>query len=158
MILAIKQSLTSRPLVTAISRNCLLLASLLLFAGGVPSFASDQLLISTLLSRSTSYQLHEVILTGTVGQVVLQPPRFVEEAACTIHGAYSFVLTDETGWILVDVDGKCGSAPGPPVLVPVSTGEHIVLEGTVVVLTQGLTMDPVVKLQARSLRVRQLTN
>ena len=105
MILAIKHSLTSRPLVTAIPRNCLLLASFLLFAGGVPSFATDQLLIGTLLSRSTSYQLHEVTLKGTVGQVVLQPPRFAEgyDGGCTINGAYSFVLTDETGWILVDV-------------------------------------------------------
>lgn len=124
------------------TRNCLLLASLLLFAGGAPSFASDQLLISTLLSRSTSYHLHEVTLSGTVGQVVLHPPRFVaDEAACFITGAYSFVLTDETGSILVDVHGKCGSAPE---LVP--AGERVVVEGTVVVLTQGLTMSPRVKL------------
>ena len=156
MILTIKHSLTSRPLVTAIPRNCLLLASFLLFAEGVPSFASEQLLISTLLSRSTSYQLHEVTLKGTVGQVVLQPPRFAEgyDGGCTINGAYSFVLTDETGWILVDVDGKCDNAPRL-VPVPVSTGQQVVVEGTVVVLTQGSTLNPVVKLNAQSLRIHQ---
>ena len=154
MIRAIKHSLTSRPFVAEIPRNCFLLASLLLFAGDAPSFASDQLLISTLLSRSTSYNLHEVTLSGTVGQVALHPPRFVDdEAACFITGAYSFVLTDETGSILVEVNGKCDSAPE---LVP--AGERVVVEGTVVVLTQGLTMSPFVKLNAQSVRVRQLTN
>jgi hypothetical protein len=73
------------PLVTAVPRNCLLIAFLLLFPGGMPSFASEQLLISTLLSRSTSYQLHEVTLKGAVGQVVLHPPVFIEEGCINLY-------------------------------------------------------------------------
>jgi hypothetical protein len=68
---------------------------------------------------------------------------------------HQFVLTDETGWIIVDVYGKCGSTPTS---VQVSTGEQVVVEGTVVVSSQGSTMNPVVKLNAQTVSVRQLTN
>jgi hypothetical protein len=102
--------------------------------------------INTLISRSTA--LYDVTVLGTVKEVTDHPPLPVGEYL-TMHNAYSaysIVLEDETGSIVVEVIDSC--PPGEP--VPSFQGKRIVMEGIVEVLSQGLTNTPLIRLKTES--------
>ncbi len=107
--------------------------------------------INTLISRNTALHLHGVTVEGTVREVTVHPPIPVGEES-TMHNAYSLVLEDETGSIVAEVIDT-----GEPVLsfpVPPFQGRRVVIDGTVEVLSQGLTNRPLVRLKAQAGRVR----
>jgi hypothetical protein len=53
---------------------------------------------------------------------------------CLMYGAYTFRLEDETGAILVNVNGTWT----PGVVLPVVTGTRVVVRGQVFVLSTGI--------------------
>jgi hypothetical protein len=110
--------------------------------------------INTLISRSTALHKKLIRVLGTVREVTVYPPIPVGED-CTMHNGYSLVLEDETGSIVVEVIGKC--RPGEPV-PSYYQGKRVVIDGTVEVLSHGMTKRPLVILKADAGRIRLMSD
>ena len=106
-----------------LTRDCLFVSFLLFFLGGSVSLADEPISIGTLLSSSSIYDHHMVAITGIARQLELYEPQ--RGYGCVMYGAYSFLLDDGTGTIQVNVSGSCT----PGVVLPVSTGNKVIVEG-----------------------------
>jgi len=110
-----------------------------------------QFRIDSLIARSTA--LHDVRVLGTVRELTVHPPIPLGKDGTT-HDAYSLVLEDETGSIVVEVSGDC--PPSEPVTS--LQGKRVVIDGTLEVLSPELTNRPLVSLKTQTGRVRVVTD
>jgi hypothetical protein len=100
---------------------------------GFAAFAGEPVAIGTLLWSSSSYDHHIVTIQGIARQVELYPPLSPSHSVCRVlYDAYIFTLEDETGSVQVNVPGHC--VPG--MVIPVSSGNKVVVEGVFHVISK----------------------
>ena len=106
----------------------ILLSALMLLTHSICSFAAEALTIGKLLADPQSYHLRVITLQGTVHQVQLladaPESRLQLDFQCSfVHPPYTFVLSDETGFLQVSVSAKppCVSKMSP--VEPPDVGE-----------------------------------
>jgi len=72
------------------------------------SSANEVIAIATLLAEPKSYQLRTVTLHGTVTNLHRLEP-YISGPGIPCHNSFEFTLQDETGSILVYIEGRCGT-------------------------------------------------
>ncbi len=110
--------------------------------------AGELISIGTILSSPESYHLHAVMLQGTVRQVHPIPPHLDYDCGL-MSDSYTFILEDATGSVEVAVRGACLK---PGVVIPVSIGDRVVVQGLMHVFTPEGASQTVVQVEAREIR------
>ncbi len=64
--------------------------------------------IGNIMTRPEVYHLRDVQLQGVATHVQALPPTFMSKFGTMCYGAYTFLLGDETGSIVVEVPSMCG--------------------------------------------------
>lgn len=100
-----------------------LAALMVLAALGLPAWAEEApLAIGRILDDPNEHHLTTVILEGSVADVhALEPYYTPSGAAC--YGAYTFVLSDGSGSLTIDVLGYCGTPLFRP--PPIADGDRV---------------------------------
>src|SRR5581483_6380182 len=111
-------------------RTAMLAAALLPLCAATLLFASGErpVAIGTIVSDPEPFHMKEVLLQGTVRQVLaIEPYYLASGAGC--YGAYRLTLEDATGSLPVAVLGVCGT---PFIrLPPAEAEEHVLVRGQI---------------------------
>lgn len=114
---------------------------LLLVCAGGSVAAGDPVTIEKLQADPQAYNLKIVTLRGTVHQVQIltgQPPALpqIDTQCLMVHPPYTFVLSDETGFVQIMVRARppCVAKHSPAEPPDVSDGEHVSVDAQVAVV------------------------
>ena len=137
-----------------ITKSLGLLPFLLLLTGGFAAFADEPVTIATLVSNSSYFDHHTVVVRGMARQVKVYPPMGPSFSGCAMsYGAYTFALDDGTGLIQVRVNGAC--VPG--VVLPVAQARMVVVEGVFRAMSRGGDLMTLAMPQLEAHSIRELT-
>ena len=127
---------------------------MLLVCAGAPGAAAEPVMIEKLQANPQAYNLKIVTLRGTVHQVQIltgQPPAFpqIDTRCLMVHPPYTFVLSDETGFLQITVRARppCVSKHSPAEPPDVSDGESVSVDAQITVVpgtgpgAAGMTLD-----------------
>jgi len=100
---------------------------------------TEPVLIRTLLDAATSYQAHNVAVSGRAKDVEKWSP--VPAGKCGIlYDSYVFKVEDESGSIRVEAMGTCGVRG---MVEPVREGDRVFVEGVFIQLLSGNLSSPI---------------
>lgn len=121
----------------AITRLSLVLAALL---NAAPAAAAEPVTIEKLLTDPQSYHLKMVALQGSAHQIQIltsPPPALpqLDTRCLMVHPPYTFVLSDETGFLQITVRARppCVSKHSPAEPPDVSDGDTVSVEAQITV-------------------------
>ncbi len=116
------------------------LASLLVGATVSPGLAAEPVTIEKLQADPKSYNLKMVTLQGTAHQIQIltsPPPAHprIDTQCLMVHPPYTFVLSDDTGFLQVTVRARppCVSQHSPAEPPDIADGETVMIDAQVTV-------------------------
>jgi hypothetical protein len=134
--------------------NIVLPASLILLASVSPAAAAEPVTIEKLQASLQSYHLKIVTLRGTAHQIQIltsPPPALprIDTQCQMVHPPYTFVLSDETGFLQITVRARppCVSKHSPAEPPDVADGDTVSVDAQITVTpgsgtgTAGATLD-----------------
>jgi hypothetical protein len=108
--------------------------------GGSPGFAAEPVTIEKVQADPRSYHLKVVTLKGTAHQVHIltgPPPDLprIDTQCLMVHPPYTFVLSDETGFLQITVRARppCVSRHSPAEPPDVAEGDSVAVDAQITV-------------------------